>query len=93
MGSQHRIITHILDQNNISLETISEKPIIEIVGERRVLVEKHLGIATYGQECILVNMEYGSICICGNNLEIVQMTKDQLLIIGKIDSVRLNRRK
>ena len=82
-----------LQQTNGIPEVIPGQPIVEIAGERRVLIENHRGVCAYGQEKIVVNVSYGSVCICGCNLEMIHMTKDQLVIYGRIDSIGLQRRR
>jgi len=76
-----------------SMDAVAGKPIIEISGDRRVLIENHQGVAAYGSEKILVHVKFGSVCICGCNLEMLRMTKEQLVICGRIDSVALQRRR
>lgn len=76
-----------------SMDAVAGKPIIEIAGDRRVLIENHQGVAAYGREKILVHVKFGSVCICGCNLEMLRMTKEQLVICGRIDSVALQRRR
>ncbi len=67
-------------------------PLVEIAGENRILVENHYGISQYGGCEICVKMKYGSLRVCGCNLELARMTKVQLVITGRIDSVHLCRR-
>lgn len=76
-----------------SMDAVAGKPIIEIAGDRRVLIENHQGVAAYGREKILVHVKFGSVCICGCNLEMLRMTREQLVICGRIDSVALQRRR
>ena len=64
-------------------------PLVEIVGTNRVLIENHGGVSGYGPECIRVKVKYGQICICGKYLEIARMTKEQLVITGRIREVKL----
>ena len=83
-----QMIEHtVQDTENCLADTI-----VEIAGERRVLVENHRGVAAYSQEKILVKVKYGSLCICGCNLQMHHMTKDQLVVFGKIHNVSLHRR-
>lgn len=67
-------------------------PLIEIAGTGRVLIENHGGVTGYGRDCIRVRVKYGQICISGGSLEIAKMTKDQLVISGCIQEVKLLRR-
>ena len=68
------------------------QPIVELAGDRRVLIENHLGVITYGKEKIIVKVKYGAVCICGCSLELTHMTKEQLVIFGTIQSISLHRR-
>lgn len=73
-------------------EAALEDTIIEIVGQGRVLIENHRGVVAYGNEKILVNVKFGCVSICGENLTLIHMTKDQLIIRGVIHAVALQRR-
>ena len=74
-------------------EGLLKLPIIELASDRRVLVENHFGIRAYCREKILVNVKFGHVCICGNNLQVLKMTKEQLVICGTVESVSLHRRR
>lgn len=93
MKSKHNFWEQMLEQSALSHEAVPGRSIVEIAGDRRVLIENHRGVAAYGNEQILVNATFGTLCICGCNLELRHMTKDQLIIYGKIDSVKLHRRR
>lgn len=66
-------------------------PLIELAGDARVLMENHCGVTEYGKERICVKVKFGQVCICGQGLRIAKMTKSQLIICGKIQSVELYR--
>ena len=59
-------------------------PLIEIIADRRVLIEHHNGICRYTREQICVRTSYGAIKIEGSGLYMKKMTKEQLLITGQI---------
>lgn len=67
-------------------------PLIEIAGERRVLIENHQGVMEYGDSRICVRVKFGCVRICGECLVIAKMTAEQLIICGKINAVELLRR-
>lgn len=69
------------------------QPIIEVAGDRRVLIERHKGVVQYGSDKICVKVKFGTVCVCGSCLELARMTKEQLVISGRVDSVTLCRRK
>ena len=74
-------------------EPIPGQPLVEITGCNRVLIENHCGIRAYCTENITILVKFGCIEVCGCNLELTQMTKEQLIISGQIQSVTLHRRK
>jgi sporulation protein YqfC len=72
-------------------ELIPGQTLVEIAGNCRVLIEHHYGVTEYGRQQIQVKVKYGTVHICGQRLELARMTKDQLVICGLIESVRLER--
>ncbi|MBR4017434.1 MAG: YabP/YqfC family sporulation protein [Oscillospiraceae bacterium] len=67
-------------------------PIIEIAGSNRVLIENHMGILGYSMDEIQIKVSYGSICVTGSNLQLLEISQDQLIIKGQIDKMLLHRR-
>ena len=92
MGKAYRFLERLADRAELETEPMPAQPILEIAGDRRVLVENHGGVCAYSSERILVNVNYGAICICGCDLDLIHMTKAQLVIRGTIHSVTLQRR-
>lgn len=93
MGKRGKLVAHILEQAALNPESVPGRPIVEIAEDRRVLIENHQGVAAYGREMILVNVKFGSVRICGCELEILHMTREQIVVFGRIHSVGLIRRK
>ena len=83
MGKGQRILQRLADGADLSAE---------IAGDRRVLIENHFGVKEYSREKIGVKVKYGLVCVCGCDLELIRMTKEQLIISGRIDAVTLIRR-
>ena len=67
-------------------------PIVELAGNRRVLIENHRGVREYSQERIGVKVKTGLVVVCGQGLELSRMTKQLLVIQGTIEGVRLEGR-
>lgn len=86
-------LERLMDSMDLPGEGVPEQTLVEIAGENRVLVENHRGITEYGTDRIRIQVKYGSLCICGEGLEMKRMSKRQLIITGKIDVVNLVRRK
>ena len=74
-------------------EPIPGQPVAELLGDRRILIEHHKGVSQYGQDKITVRVRYGSLVICGSGLELGSMTKEQLVITGRIDGIMVCRGK
>ena len=85
-------IQWLADEMDISQESMPGLPLVEICGERRVLIENHKGVLSYGSDHIHVCVSYGEVVIRGCGLELAQMSREQLVICGRIDSVSLVRR-
>lgn len=81
------------DGVDLSGETMPGVPVVELAGDRRVLIERHGGVTEYSGERICVKVRYGLVCICGCGLELTCMTREQLVITGRIDAVQLLRRR
>lgn len=72
-------------------EPIPGIPLIEVLGDRRVLIEHHKGIKEYGCQMIRVQVSYGQVCVAGEDLLLSKMVKGQLVISGSIREIRLLR--
>lgn len=66
--------------------------VIEITGANRVLIENHRGVITYGREKIIVKVKFGSVAVCGCNLDMTCVSKDQVVIFGQIQCISLHRK-
>lgn len=77
---------------DMSGESLPGQPLVEICGERRVLIENHRGVSRYSEEKICVRVAYGEVAVAGRGLELARMTREQLVIIGCIEGVTLIRR-
>ena len=86
-------LQHLADRTELESEAIPGLPILELAGDKRVLIERHKGVVEYGSERIRVRMTYGTVCVNGCGLELVRMTHQQLVIAGRIDSVCIQRRR
>jgi sporulation protein YqfC len=91
MKQQRRILQRLVLGADLPTETIPGLPLVEIVGQSRVLVENHCGVTAYGCNEVCIKVQSGLICICGSGLELVQMTNCQLIITGRIECVKLNK--
>ena len=68
---------------------LKPRTLVEIYGMERVLVEQHRGIVGYGTECIRIGTSYGILVVEGVGLRLCCMSRAQLVIRGKILSLRM----
>ncbi len=92
MGRGRFLIDRLTEEADLAAQPLPGQPIVEIAGDRRVLIENHFGVKEYGAQRITVKVKYGCVCICGDNLELMRMTREQLVICGRIDCVTVQRR-
>ena len=84
MRKKARKLDEILE---IPVQLSTNNPKITIVGFERVLIENYRGILEYQDYFVRLNTYIGIININGFNLNLEEMTTDDLLVTGKIDSI------
>ncbi|MCB6366224.1 YabP/YqfC family sporulation protein [Intestinibacillus massiliensis] len=62
-------------------------PRIEILGDKRVLVENHKGILEYGDTLMRINCGHMVVKIVGDGLELRALSLSELAVTGKILSL------
>lgn len=68
-------------------EIISNEPKITIIGFNQMLIENYKSILEYEEFYIKINTYIGAININGFNLKLKEMTEDDIMVLGKIDSI------
>ncbi|MBE5819365.1 MAG: sporulation protein YqfC [Clostridiales bacterium] len=81
----------ILNMLEVPKEINSYNTKITILGFDEILIENYKGILEYEEFYIKINTEIGEININGFNLSLKQITDDDILIKGKIESLDLER--
>ena len=71
----------------IPVELSTNNPKATIVGFEKVLIENYKGILEYQEYFIRLDTYIGIINVNGFNLKLEEMTTDDLLVTGKIDSI------
>ena len=84
MRKKARRLDEILE---IPVELSTDNPKLTIVGFERILIENYRGILEYQEYFVRLNTYIGIININGFNLQLEEMTTDDLLVTGKIDSI------
>ncbi len=83
---------HMLMNTELMEDGLPGQTIVELSGGNRVLVEGHRGVKAYSRERIVVNTKMGAVCVCGCGMEILRMSRERLVIQGRIDAINLLRR-
>ena len=74
-------------------ESLPGTTVVELAGDRRVLVEGHRGVTEYCPSRVTVKVGFGELSVSGDGLELRQMSKAQLVVCGRIDGIELRRNK
>lgn len=86
--NKFRKINEILDMPR-EINNIDTK--ITILSFEEVLIENYKGIIEYEEFFIKINIEIGAVNIHGFNLNLEQLTEEDILIKGVINSIDLER--
>lgn len=70
-------------------EPIQRQQLVEIFGNSRLIVENHRGVVQYEHCRICIKTGNGIIEVHGQTLELAKMSKEQLVIVGRIERVCL----
>lgn len=92
MGNRKAWMQRLADGMDLPGEPLPGVPVVELAGDRRVLIERHGGVTQYSRERICVKVRYGQVLVCGCDLELTRMTREQLVISGRINGIQLLRR-
>lgn len=68
-------------------EVVSNTPKMTVVGFEEVLIENYKAILEYEDYYIKINTHIGAVNINGFNLRLKEMTGDDIMVYGKIDSI------
>ena len=82
MGSIHNA----MEQKQDLLKTV---PIAELAGYNRLLVENHQGVLAYSPLEIQMKVSFGKIAVTGTNLQLMQISREQLVITGRITGIQV----
>lgn len=66
-------------------------PVIEIKGDSSAVIEEHRGIGAYSEEQIVILHRKGRIVISGSELSLRSMSREQIVVTGRIDHLSLER--
>lgn len=70
----------------LPVELLGNVPRVTIIGSESVLVENYKSIVEYEKDRLRLT---NNLCVFGENLQVIEMTRDELIVVGKIKSVEM----
>lgn len=86
---ENNIFASLVRGMDLGVEPIPGQPVLEILGNNRVIIENHQGVTLYLETQINVQVRDGEIQVKGSKLSIIQITDTQIVIMGIICSVHM----
>ena len=86
MGARKGIITNIVE---ICGGTVGNKPLLELISNKRLLIENHNGVVQYSNEIISINTSIGRYDILGFELNLKVLSDERLVIVGNISGISI----
>lgn len=91
MKSQRSWTQRFMEGVQLAGESLPHQPLVELCGDRRLLIENHKGVTAYGPELIQVRVNYGAITVAGTHLRLCRMQGKTLVIVGTINEISVVR--
>lgn len=91
MRARKRIFESVIDSSQLDPAVQPKLPVIEIAGDKRMIIENHKAVIGYSTGEVVVKVKYGRILIKGCGLQLARLGKEQLVVTGRIDCVMLCR--
>ena len=72
-------------------EISTDEPKLTILGFNELMIENYKGVLEYEEFYVKINTYIGAININGFNLNLKQMTEDDIMVTGRIESIDIER--
>ena len=92
MKQKRDLLSYLTTDPELPGELLPGQSLVELAGDSRVLIENHHGVVDYSPCRIGAAVRFGRVLVCGHCLELVHMTREQLVITGKVESITLIRK-
>ena len=92
MKKRKNTIRKIDDILEMPKEICSKNPKLTTIGFEELIIENYKGILEYEDYYIRINTHIGIININGFNLRLEKMTENDIKVIGKIESIDIERK-
>ncbi len=73
----------------LPLDVSLDLPKVTIVGDLGVLIENHRGLVHYSPDRIVIGVGKGQIAILGRSLEIEEVSKEDMIVRGRLGSIQM----
>ena len=84
-----RLLERVTAVADLTSRSMPGLPVLELTGEKRVLIENHQGVTGYSDVMICVKVQYGCLEINGCQFSLAYMSEEKLIITGKIHEIKL----
>ena len=91
MRFREKVLGKIPELLDLPDQALPGVPIIEVFGDRRVLVEGRCTVTRYDSTCILLRNACGRVCVSGCELNMAELSYDRLIITGTICNISISR--
>ena len=83
------LVRGVIFRNGLDTDELMGLPLMEIAGNERILIENHKGIIAYNCCEVCIRVQYGTATVYGQQLYFAEISKDRLVIVGKICDISL----
>ena len=90
MNRKKSILEQVLHGSELYVQPLPSLPLVEIVGNKRVLIENHTSIDSYCSQEICIRVKFGYIIVKGDLLFLDYMSPEKVVITGCIRCIQLN---
>lgn len=87
MGKGEDIRKQLSESLDLPKDVIMNTPKITVTGDNEISIDNHKGILEYTAEILRLNSAIGIIKICGSNINISQISQENIEIKGEIVSI------
>lgn len=71
----------------LPLDIMLDLPSVNLIGDEKLVISNHKGIAEYIKEQIKIKTSAGIVKILGDGLVIKEISRENIVIAGKIDAI------
>ena len=92
LKEQGKWLDRLAQQADLLGEPFPGQSLAELYGDNRLLIEQHKGVIRYSSEEICIRLRFGTLSVYGEGLELARMCREQLIITGRIEGLKIIRR-